>query len=869
MSLLLVLPWLIPLLAAAVTAARWAWWLPAVAALPGVLSAVLLTDGAQLELPWLLLGTSLGSDPIARLFLAFTSVLWLAAGIYSAPLMRDGPHAARFRVFFLLAMTGNLLLILGQDLVSFYLGFSLMGLAAYGLVVHDGDPAALRAGRVYLAMTLAGELALFAALVMIAQHAGSLTPERDQLVGLGDLTVGLLIFGLAIKAGLVPLHVWLPLAHPAAPVPASAVLSGAMIKVALLGWLRFLPVGEESLAGWGLLLVFAGMLSLFFAVPIGLIQSNPKVILAYSSVSKMGLLSLTLGLMLVEPALAPAGILALTLYAAHHALVKGGLFLGVGLRLHGPLQAVVLVGLVLLALSMAGMPPTSGAVAKYAMKPTLTGTDWAWLTQAVALSAAATALLMARFLWVVWRLPAHPEPGYGAGTLAWGALIVLSIAYALMLGTPAAWLSDARPVGIGLALAAAVALVAWLKPARLSPLIDRVPPGDLIALAGPLLAVGEFTIQTGARQWRRGRRFLISRGADAVTALRARAGDPETAMGTWPAAGAAWLGVLVLLLALGFAVQPLQGPPETAGPIETEAVDRETGDVDLVGGEAAEPTAPGPISDVEEAPPQDRAPTLADQDRDARPEGPDADPAPAPLDRPISGAEATPTTEPTPEPTPQSEVVLADAEPADPLPENIGPVGPAPSDRELGEPPPDQPEVEDTLPDAAERDELPPDDPGSMEGDAAVAVADAPAPAPAESQPPATEGAQGEVALETPAPPVPCDPAGSFELAHPAVTATLSLEDCRAGPEGPERIAAPPLTNDLVRLTQLHLRDLGFDPGPVDGLIGPRTRAALRAFARDVGLPPTGEISFLVLERLRAARTGGTPEADGSGGARP
>ncbi len=618
MSLLLVLPWLIPLLAAAVTAARWAWWLPAVAALPGVLSAVLLTDGAQLELPWLLLGTSLGSDPIARLFLAFTSVLWLAAGIYAAPLMRDGPHAARFRVFFLLAMTGNLLLILGQDLVSFYLGFSLVGLAAYGLVVHDGDPAALRAGRVYLAMTLAGELALFAALVMIAQHAGSLTPERDQLVGLGDLTVGLLIFGLAIKAGLVPLHVWLPLAHPAAPVPASAVLSGAMIKVALLGWLRFLPVGEESLAGWGLLLVFAGMLSLFFAVPIGLIQSNPKVILAYSSVSKMGLLSLTLGLMLVEPALAPAGILALTLYAAHHALVKGGLFLGVGLRLHGPLQAVVLVGLVLLALSMAGMPPTSGAVAKYAMKPTLTGTDWAWLTQAVALSAAATALLMARFLWVVWRLPAHPEPGYGAGTLAWGALIVLSIAYALMLGTPAAWLSDARPVGIGLALAAAVALVAWLKPARLSPLIDRVPPGDLIALAGPLLAVGEFTIQTGARQWRRARRFLISRGADAVTALRARAGDPETAMATWPAAGAAWLGVLVLLLALGFAVQPFQVPPETAGPIETEAVDRETGDVDLVGGEAAEPTAPGPTSDVEEAPPQDRAPVLAHQDRDAR-----------------------------------------------------------------------------------------------------------------------------------------------------------------------------------------------------------------------------------------------------------
>ena len=126
-----------------------------------------------------------------------------------------------------------------------------MGLAAYGLVIHNGDAAALRAGRVYLAMTLVAEAALLAALILIFEHTGTLAPAPAQLMGSGDWAIGLLIFSLGIKAGLVLLHVWLPLAHPAAPVPASAVLSGTMIKAALIGWMRFLPLGSGSPVGWG------------------------------------------------------------------------------------------------------------------------------------------------------------------------------------------------------------------------------------------------------------------------------------------------------------------------------------------------------------------------------------------------------------------------------------------------------------------------------------------------------------------------------------------------------------------------------------------------------------------------------------------
>jgi formate hydrogenlyase subunit 3/multisubunit Na+/H+ antiporter MnhD subunit len=429
---LLAAAWLLPLLLAALARRDRLWWTPALGPVAALAAALLVPLGESLELPWLLLGSRLGLDETGRLFLAFTAILWLAAGAYAAQSLRDQPHAGRFRVHFLLAMAGNLWLIVAQDLVSFYTGFALMGLASYGLVIHHGDRAALRAGRVYLAMTLIGELALFSALVLIAAQTGTLTPIPEQLRDLPDLTIGLLLFGLAIKAGLVPLHVWLPLAHPAAPVPASAVLSGAMIKVALLGWLRFLPVGQVALPEWGMLLLFAGLITLFFAIPIGLVQSDPKVILAYSSVSKMGFLTLILGLILLDPGLAAGGITALVLYAAHHALAKGGLFLGVGLRHYGLLQPLVLAGLTILALSLAGTPASGGAVAKYGLKPVLLGPDWAWLSAAVTLGAIGTTFLMARFVWVLWRTVPHPTPGYVWGGAAWGLLVGLVLLYPLV-----------------------------------------------------------------------------------------------------------------------------------------------------------------------------------------------------------------------------------------------------------------------------------------------------------------------------------------------------------------------------------------------------------------------------------------------------
>ncbi len=823
MSGLLILTWLVPLAGAALAVSARLWWIPAIAALPALAAAALAPLEQSVEIPWLLLGTVLGLDETARIFLAFTSVLWVAAGIYAAESMREGPHAARFRVFFLLAMAGNLWLIVAQDLASFYLGFSLMGLASYGLVVHQGDRFALRAGKVYLVMTILGELALFAALVMIAHHTGSLAPDRAALVGLDDLTIGLLILGLAIKAGVVPVHVWLPLAHPAAPVPASAVLSGAMIKVALLGWLRFLPVGQETLTDWGSLLVFVGLTSLFFAIPIGLVQSNPKVILAYSSVGKMGLMVLTLGLILQEPTLAPVGILALSLYAAHHALVKGGLFLGVGLRHHAATQWLVLGGIVVLALSLAGVPPSSGAVAKYGIKPALVSHDWAWLMTAVTLSTTGTALLMARFLWVIWRTEPHPAPGYVSGGVAWGALVLLTLLFPAVLGTPSAWLSNGWPIGAAVALTLPVALVAWHKPNLLRPVVDLVRPGDLLALIRPLLAAMGFALRALGRSWDRLLKGGAARLDAAFLGIRPAPMDPERALRAWPGAGAAWLGVTALLLALGLWTLPDGGPRER---LQLAA-----------SGPAAEDS---PATRIEPTPKADALPQSRSDISAPVPVSPTPGQSAADSG---SAWELAPDDLATGELAPNESANAPGYPPAD----RPGPLAPPAASVVTG-----APELEVTAGPEPARGPQPPavaSPPGPPEDSAVADSADL------ASSDPSVLGREG----------VGCNPRQTFLFGHPAVEEPLRLTICVQGEDGPQVLDAPVLTTSLVALVQRHMNDLGYNAGTVDGLLGPRTRGAIRRFQDGLGVSSTGLISFELLRRIRSAATGDSI-ADPSGG---
>jgi formate hydrogenlyase subunit 3/multisubunit Na+/H+ antiporter MnhD subunit len=470
--------------------------------------AIFATPEESLYLPWLLLGTELGLDDTGHTFLILTALLWWLAGFYAKTYIPQHEHA-RFFSFFNSAMLGNAGLILAQDMISFYLFFTLMSFAAYGIVVHQRDAAAFRAGKIYIILVVIGEAALFAALVSTAVISGTLSfdaarpmiAQSDEL----DWIVALAVIGFGIKAGMIGLHVWLPLAHPVAPTPASAVLSGAMIKAGLLGWLRLLPLGEVMLYPWGVLFITLGLTAAFYAVVIGLMQRDAKTLLAYSSISQMGVLTAAVGLGLMAPNAWPGILAAIIVYTLHHGLAKGTLFLGVGVlgMYRGKSRRLAWIGLWLPALALAGAPFTSGMVAKSLLKMQTLHAPETWNIVFQALlpcSAIATALLLGKFLY----LQLHPvesrkfeKTGLFAMLAPWVMLLmaVASLPWWPLSSQPDTWSNDILlnslwPIIIaGLIMLASVTRDQWF-PRRLlafhphgrwqSITAFRVPAGDLL-----------------------------------------------------------------------------------------------------------------------------------------------------------------------------------------------------------------------------------------------------------------------------------------------------------------------------------------------------------------------------------------------------
>ena len=551
----LILPILLPLLlvplvlfpASRATGLRLAPWAP----LPGLILAIAAPANLQLDLPGVLLGTSLGLDATGRLFLLFTALVWLLAGWFALGWLRDDAGKHRFWAFFLAAQAGNIGVCLAIDAASFYLLFALMSFAAYGLVVHSGSAEALRAGRVYLAMAVLGEALLVAGMLLAVGAADSHRLVDLAAAPLSGPAAALLIGGFGIKVGVPLLHMWLPLAHPVAPVPASAVLSGVMLKAGLLGWLRFLPLGAHALPEAGAVLMVAGLAAMFLGVAAGLAQSNPKVLLAYSSVSQMGFMSLGVGAGLAAPALWPLLLPAVGLYALHHALAKSALFLGAGLiRLHGASPAR-LSALALPALALAGAPLTSGMLAKTQLKIALAKLDAPWpalLTGLLPLAALGTALLMARLLWLLRQKYAAKLPPNDSASAAmrlsapWLVLVLASAGLAWAMTpphlptqtlNPGALLDAAWPPLAAAVLGAIALRLRWRAPA--------LPPGDVLVALTRGLAYLRRRAPT-LPKWR----IALPAGSRAA----ARSPQLEAKLRAWGTAGALWLALLAAVAAL-------------------------------------------------------------------------------------------------------------------------------------------------------------------------------------------------------------------------------------------------------------------------------------------------------------------------------
>jgi formate hydrogenlyase subunit 3/multisubunit Na+/H+ antiporter MnhD subunit len=450
------------------------------------LAAALWPEPSSFEAPQWLLGLRFGLDDTGRTFLLLTSLLWLAAGWAARAYHADDARRHALWAFWLAALAGNVWLVVALDAAGFCAGFALMTFAGYGLVVHTGSDEARYAGRVYIVLAVLGEAALLAGLLLRVGALGNAVLPLPSLAGAYDpWSVALLFVGFGVKAGAVGLHMWLPLAHPVAPTPASAVLSGAMIKAGVLGWLRFLPLGGEPWPAFGAALIALGLIGAFGAVAVGLAQRAPKTLLAYSSVSQMGFLVVGLGAALLTPAAQRALVAAIALYALHHGLAKGALFLGVAaVPAQGIARGVAFALLALPALSLAGFPLTSGALAKAALKETLAALPAPW-PQALALllpaAAVGTTLLMARFLLAL----AAQAPAAKRGLAApWLAAVALSLAVAWLVA-PAAPRTDALaaalPVAIGAAIAAAVV---WRRPFPREGAV-RIAAGDLLVWLAP------------------------------------------------------------------------------------------------------------------------------------------------------------------------------------------------------------------------------------------------------------------------------------------------------------------------------------------------------------------------------------------------
>ncbi len=447
----------------------WLW----LACVPALLVA--LQPPAALELPWLWEGVRWGgSDSLTRAWLGFSALLWGCAAVFANSSLTRDPRRLLFWAFWQLALAGNLLLIIATDALSFYLGFSAMSLSAYGLIVHRGGPGPRRAGRLYLQLAICGEMLLLAGLLLRTHSTGQAFDFVTwQAQPIDNLTLALLLLGLGLKAGFWPMHVWLPLAHPEAPAPASAVLSGAMLKAGILGIWRCVPEADPTLAAWSTPLLAAGIFGALYAAALGLCAAKSKAVLAYSSVSQMGwmLMILALAWSLEQPS---AGILAvLLLFGVHHGLAKGALFLAAGMVHEGRLPRLAWALLLLPALAIMGAPLSSGAAVKYLLKDAWHDSAFAawapWLT----LASFATALLLLRALWLMWRDQQHApaqRPPFGQW-LPWAVLSTASL------------------------------LLPWAWPALREPLLDGLYPGGLWAALWPLLAALTLTGWALRRAW--------------------------------------------------------------------------------------------------------------------------------------------------------------------------------------------------------------------------------------------------------------------------------------------------------------------------------------------------------------------------------
>ena len=427
----------------------------------GVGAAALLLPASAVVLPIGLpdLPMHLRLDALSGFFLFLLGAAGFGVGLYAWGYFRstaEGPLSL-ILLWYHLFLAGMSMVLLADDAYAFMVAWELMALSSYFLVTTDHDkPDIRRAGFLYLLIAHVGAVALLLCFGVLqggeVANAGAYTFAYMRGAEIAPFWASaaflLALFGFGAKAGLVPMHVWLPEAHPAAPSPVSALMSGVMLKTAIYGLLRVtFDLLNVQLAWWGTLSLALGLATALYGVIFAAVQADMKRLLAWSSIENIGILLAGFGLTLIfytdgKGALAALTLTAMLYHVLNHAFFKGLLFTGAGAVLHAtgernmnrlgglmnrmPWTAwLTLVG----ALAIAGLPPLNGFVSEWLLLQAFLLTpdlSHGYLRMvipvaaaSVALAAALAAYVMVKFFGVTFLGVARSEAVAHAHEAGW------------------------------------------------------------------------------------------------------------------------------------------------------------------------------------------------------------------------------------------------------------------------------------------------------------------------------------------------------------------------------------------------------------------------------------------------------------------
>ncbi len=463
----------------------------------GVAAALLAGGAPALHVPWVLPWGQFAVtiDPLSAVFLIPVFLIPALGSIYGLDYWKQPTHpetGGRLGFFYGLLAGGMALVVLARDSVLFLIAWEVMALAAYfAAAVEEDNPEVRRAGWVYLIATHIGTLCLIAMFCLWHRATGSFALEAAPGIpapAAGTIFV-LALIGFGFKAGLMPLHVWLPGAHANAPSHVSAVMSGVMLKMGVYGLVRMTALMPAPAAWWGGTLLAAGAVSGIAGITFALGQHDLKRLLAYSSIENIGIIAMGLGLALLgrfhgRPEWVLLGLGGALLHVWNHSLFKSLLFFNAGAIIHAAqTREMDRMGGLGRKMPWAMGLFVAGAVAICALPP-MNGFAGEWLL----------------YVGLFQTLGLGAEPGVPVAALAAVALALigaLAVAcFVKVLGTVylgSARLAPPRPAHdpSGLMLAPMIALAAGcagigLFPAFASPLLDRAVGAWSAASGTPL-----------------------------------------------------------------------------------------------------------------------------------------------------------------------------------------------------------------------------------------------------------------------------------------------------------------------------------------------------------------------------------------------